>query len=111
MAILIPRVRSINVRLSKDEFLAIKRFCAASGARSISDLVRTTMHRLVTASKEIKGSDSSLEEYSTHVKNLEQRVAELAAELALLKNGNTRSATDGSSGGDKLCGDVQVPED
>ncbi|MGH9607871.1 MAG: hypothetical protein ACRD3N_19455 [Terracidiphilus sp.] len=111
MAILIPRVCSINVRLSKDEFQAIEQFCAASGARSISDLVRTTMHGLVTGTKGKKGSVSSFDEYSIHVKTLEQRVAALAAELDLLKNGNTRRIMDGIKESNKASGGVQAPED
>lgn len=88
MAVLIPRVRTINVRLSEDEFLAIERFCAASGARSISDLVRTAMHSLVMGESRKNSPASSLDEYSMHVKDLEQKVATLAAELALLKAGS-----------------------
>lgn len=111
MTILIPRIHSINVRLSKEEFQAIKRFCAASGARSISDLVRTTMHGLVTGTKKTKGSVSDLEEYSIHVKNLEKRVAALAAELALLKNGDPRDASDGTRECNNVTGDVEASED
>jgi uncharacterized small protein (DUF1192 family) len=111
MAILIPRVRSINVRLSEHEFKAIERFCAKSGARSISELVRTTMLGLVTGTKEKKPSASSLDEYSIHVKNLEQRVAALAAELALLKSGEAARTMDRSYESDKVPDGVEAPED
>ena len=111
MPILIPRVCSINVRLSKDEFQAIKRFCAASGARSVSELVRTTMHGLVNEAKGKKSSVSSFEEYSIHVKNLEQRVAALAAEFALLKAGNTPSTLNGTYESNQVSGGAEAPED
>ncbi|MGB6720457.1 MAG: hypothetical protein WBE72_06665 [Terracidiphilus sp.] len=111
MAILIPRVRSINVRLSEREFQAIERFCAKSGARSISELVRTTMHGLVTGTKEKKASASSLDEYSIHVKNLERRVAALAAELALLKAGDTPRTIDRTYESNKVSDGVEAPED
>jgi len=81
MAVLIPRIRTINVRLSEEEYLELERFCVASGARSISDLVRSTMHSLVISRNQDNSLASSVIEYSGHVKDLEQRVKELAAEL------------------------------
>jgi hypothetical protein len=81
MAVLIPRIRTINVRLSEEEYLELERFCVASGARSISDLVRSTMHGLVTSRNQDNSLASSVIEYSGHVKDLELRVKELAAEL------------------------------
>lgn len=85
MAVLIPRIRTINVRLSEEEYLELERFCAASGARSISDLVRNTMNNLVRAGHQENSLASSVNEYSTHVRDLELRVKELAAELASLR--------------------------
>jgi len=111
MAILIPRVRSINVRLSEHEFEAIEQFCAKSGARSISELVRTTMHGLVTGTSEKKALASSLDEYSIHMKNLERRVAALAAELALLKAGDAPRTIDRTYESNKVSDGVETPED
>jgi hypothetical protein len=87
MAVLIPRIRTINVRLSEEEYLELERFCIASGARSISDLVRGTMHSLVTGGNQNNSLALSVNEYSTHVKDLELTVKELAAELASLRAG------------------------
>jgi hypothetical protein len=87
MSVLIPRIRTINVRLSEEEYLELERFCVASGARSISDLVRNTMHSLVTSRNKDNSLASSVIEYSSHVKDLEQRVKELAAELASFRTG------------------------
>jgi len=111
MAVLIPRIRSINVRLSEHEFRAIERFCAKSGARSISELVRTTMHGLVTGANEKKPSASSLDEYSIHVKDLERKVAALAAELALLKAGDARRTIDRTNENYKVPYGAETPED
>jgi hypothetical protein len=87
MTVLIPRIRTINVRLSEEEYLELERFCVASGARSISDLVRSTMHSLVTSSHQENSLASSVIEYSAHVKDLELRVKELAAELESFRTG------------------------
>jgi hypothetical protein len=82
MSVLIPRIRTINVRLSEEEYFELERFCVASGARSISDLVRNTMNSLVSSRNQENSLASSVMEYSTHVRDLELRVKELAAELA-----------------------------
>ena len=87
MAVLIPRIRTINVRLSEEEYLELERFCVASGARSISDLVRNTMNSLVSNRNQDNSLASSVNEYSAHVKDLELRVSDLAAELESFRTG------------------------
>jgi hypothetical protein len=87
MVVLIPRIRTINVRLSEEEYLELEQFCVASGARSISDLVRSAMHSLVTNGNRDISLVSSVNEYSTHVRDLELRVTELAAEHASFRVG------------------------
>lgn len=101
MSVLIPRIRTINVRLSEEEYLALERFCAASGARSISDLVRGAMHRLVTGGNEESALASSVNQYSTHVRYLELKVEELAAQVASFNAGmrlRTAGVTDERAG-------------
>jgi hypothetical protein len=87
MSVLIPRIRTINVRLSEEEYLTLEQFCVASGARSISDLVRGAMHSLVTGGKQESSLASSVNLYSTHVRYLELKVEELAAQVASFKAG------------------------
>lgn len=88
MSVLIPRVRTINVRVSEEEYLELERFCVASGARSISDLVRNTMNSLITSRNQDSSLASSVIEYSAHVRDLELRVKELAAELESFRTGD-----------------------
>lgn len=87
MAVLIPRIRTINVRLSEEEYLELERFCIASGARSISDLVRSAMHNMVASGNQDNSLASGFNEYSAQVKDLEMRIKELAAELASFRVG------------------------
>jgi len=96
MAVLIPRIRTINVRLSEEEYLELERFCVASGARSISDLVRSTMHSVVTSGNRDSSLASSVNEYSAHVRDLELRVKELAAELASFRAAEQPESAEGS---------------
>jgi hypothetical protein len=87
MVVLIPRIRTINVRLSEDEYLSLERYCAASGARSISDLVRSTMNSVVTGGDQEKALALSVSGFDAHVKDLERRVEVLAAELESFRAG------------------------
>lgn len=87
MAVLIPRIRTINVRLSEAEYLALEQFCVASGARSLSDLVRETIHRLLLGASQENALISTLNEYSGQVKELQQKVERLSTEIVLLKGG------------------------
>ncbi len=96
----------INVRLSEEEYIELERFSVTSGARSISDLVRNTMHNLVKGGNEHILLASSVNEYSTHVMDLEQRVKELAVELASLRAGVKVQSADGPDG----KGDAAVPQ-
>ena len=74
--------------------MELERFCIASGARSISDLVRSTMHSVVTNGNQDNSLASSVNEYSTHVRDLELRVKELAAELASFRAGVGRQVVE-----------------
>jgi phage host-nuclease inhibitor protein Gam len=85
MAVLIPRIRTISVRLSNDEFAALERQCATSGARSISDFARDAICNVLRQGTEQRSLISSITEYSARVKQLEQEVERLAAQVALFK--------------------------
>lgn len=93
----------INVRLSEEEYLELERFCMASGARSISDLVRSTIHKVVTSANQESSLASSVIEYSTHVRDLEQRIKELAAELASFRAGTRLQSTDAPEAKDEIA--------
>jgi outer membrane murein-binding lipoprotein Lpp len=85
MAILIPRIRSINVRLSQAEYVELEQLCVAAGARSLSDLVRGTMHNLVTGASQNGVLALTINQHAAQVRELEQKVETLAAEIALLR--------------------------
>jgi hypothetical protein len=104
MSVLIPRIRTINVRLSEEEYLALERFCVASGARSISDLVRGAMDSLVTGGNQEHALASSINRYSTHVRYLELKVEELAAQVESFKAG---MLTNPARGIDKRSGTAE----
>lgn len=47
MSILIPKNRLVSFRLSQREYDELQALCTARRARSMSDLVRDTMHRMI----------------------------------------------------------------
>lgn len=85
MKILKPRSRSIGVRLSEEEFVALQRLSISTGARSVSDLARKAMQDFLERTEGKDGSAMNESEYTAQLRNLERRVGELAAQLAQFK--------------------------
>jgi hypothetical protein len=85
MPIFKPRSRSISVRLSEEEFATLQRLCVSTGARSVSDLARKAMQEILERTRPDGAPIEGTGEYYTQIRNLELKVAELAAELALFK--------------------------
>ncbi|HEV2132756.1 MAG TPA: hypothetical protein VGR47_00700 [Terracidiphilus sp.] len=85
MSVLIPRVRTIGVRLSEDEYLSLEKFCVESGARSISDLARNAIWSFLNQANQESALASALTENVAQVKGLEEKIARLSEEIALLK--------------------------
>lgn len=110
MAVLIPRLRTLGVRLSEDEYLSLEKFCVESGARSISDLARTAIAAFLMHAHQEHGLASIVNQHAVQVKDLEQRIERLTSEIALLKanagerdgDQDAEAADDGSSEAESL---------
>lgn len=85
MRVLKPRSRIISIRISEEEFSDLRRICAATGARSLSDLARAAMHGLLERSGREIGRDAARDEVYAQMKDLEQKVERLSAEIASVK--------------------------
>jgi len=48
MSVLKRRSRMISFRVSEDEYVGLKNLCVNEGARSVSDMARDAVHRLIT---------------------------------------------------------------
>ena len=48
MSVLKRRSRMISFRVSEDEYAGLKNLCVTGGARSVSDMARDAVHRLIT---------------------------------------------------------------
>jgi hypothetical protein len=106
MTVLIPRARSISVRLSLEEFSALERFCVASGARSISDLARSAICGLLNHANEEKALISTVREHSALVKDMENKIDQLTAEIGLLKAEKRSKAINMTEGGRKTPDEI-----
>jgi phage shock protein A len=106
MTVLRPRARSISVRLSLEEFSALERFCVASGARSISELARNAICSLLNHANQENALTSTVREHSTLVRNMEDKINQLTAEIGLLKAKKRSRAINMTEGGQKISGEI-----
>jgi len=83
------RSRMISVRLSEEEYAALRHVCLLTGARSVSDLTRDAM-RSVLKRTHPDGSTGNLEEVLAGMKDLEKKVERLEAQIMHSKVGEIR---------------------
>lgn len=86
MTVLRPRSRTISIRLSEEEFSALRQICLTSGARSVSDLARDAMHDLLKSGSKENTMALTRDDHSVHMKELELKVEKLFAEIAMFKS-------------------------
>ena len=82
MTVLKPRSRMISVRLSEEEYSALRLLCSATGARSVSDLTRDAMRALVNGAAREHPLGNYVDEFRAQIHNLDQKIEELAARIA-----------------------------
>ena len=80
MAVLKPRERLVYFRVSEDEFRQFVSVCEQAGARSLSDLARSAVQRLI-ADGNRQREDENL---ADKVLRLERLIAEVTQQLHLL---------------------------
>ena len=89
MTVLKPRTRMISVRLSEEEYSALRRLCSVTGARSVSDLTRDAMRVLLNGANRVDVFGSHMDEFRAQMKSLDKKIEQLVAEITTLKgNGN-----------------------
>ena len=80
MTLFNKRSKMVSIRLSDEEFRRLREMCETTGARSISDLAREAMHRLVDMPKNGHGPvEMRLELLDQKVTNLQARLDKLSA--------------------------------
>lgn len=98
MAVLKPRERLVYFRVSEDEFHQFVSVCEREGARSVSDLARNAVQRLI-AEHHREREDREL---TPKVDKLEKLVTELTGQVqmltALLRGQHSLKSACGSAG-------------
>lgn len=80
-----PRSRTISVRLSEEEFLALRRVCLLTGARSVSELTREAMRPVLNDVNRDDPFGQRLNEFRSYMKSLEKKVEQLEAKITTFK--------------------------
>ncbi len=82
MTVLKPRSRKVSVRLSEEEYVALRRICFLTSARSVSDVTREAMRAVM---KDVNRDDQlgrHLDEFRAGMRILERKVEQLEAKIA-----------------------------
>ena len=87
MTVFKPRTRMISVRLSEEEYVALRRLCSLTGARSVSDLTRDSMRVLLNGPNSEDGWGFHAAEFREEIRNLNKKIEELAAQITGSKVG------------------------
>jgi len=86
MSVMKPRSRMISVRLSEEEYAALRDLCSLTGARSVSDLTRDAMRTVLRSAKREDPFVGSLEEFRMGIRNLEKKVEQLEAKITTIRD-------------------------
>jgi len=90
MTVLKPRSRKVSVRLSEEEYFALRRLCSLTSARSVSDVTREAVRAVV---KDVNRDDHlgrHLDEFRAGMKSLERKVEQLEAKIATFEDENAQ---------------------
>jgi hypothetical protein len=71
----------ISVRLSEEEYAALRHLCSLTGARSVSDLTRDAMRAVLKRVNRDDSPGDNFEEFRAGMKNLEKKVERLEARI------------------------------
>lgn len=97
MAVLKPRERLVYFRITEDEFHQFASVCEQEGARSISDLARSAVQRLITECNRAHEAEG----LAPKMESLEKMIAEVTAQLQMLAALRAQGVVqgDGANGG------------
>jgi hypothetical protein len=80
----------ISVRLSEEEYSALRRLCSMTGARSVSDLTRDSMRVLLNGANREDVFGIHMDEFRSEIRSLNKKIEQLAADIAISKTDSTR---------------------
>lgn len=82
MNVLKRRSRMVSFRLSEEEYESLREICLTAGARSLSDIARDAVHRLIgNGGEQKKDIESQLRLLNERIDVIDQEVRRLAGRL------------------------------
>jgi Arc/MetJ-type ribon-helix-helix transcriptional regulator len=82
MTVFKTRSRMVSVRLSEDEYVALRELCSTTGARSVSDLTRDAMRAFLAGSAKDEALQIRFNEFSDRMNHLGRRIDALMERFA-----------------------------
>ncbi len=82
MTVFKARSRMVSVRLSEDEYIALRELCFTSGARSVSDLTRDAMRAFLSGATREETLRTRLNEFCDQMNHLGRRIDALTERIA-----------------------------
>ncbi len=90
MTVLKPRSRKVSIRLSEEEYVALRQVCTLTSARSVSDLTREAVRQVVKDVSWEGQLGRHLDEFRAGMKSLEKKVEQLEAKITTFKADGTQ---------------------
>lgn len=106
MAVLKPRERLVYFRVSEDEFRQFISVCEQAGARSVSDLARSAVQRLIADGNRQRED----EELTNKMFRLERLIAQVTEQLQLLSGRGYGGVMDEFATTAPGCASINSPE-
>lgn len=106
MAVLKPRERLVYFRVSEDEFRQFVSVCEQAGARSLSDLARNAVQRLIADGQQQRETH----ELEEKIVVLERLIAAVTEQLHLLCGQRGRSAPPSANAPEQLFWDTATAD-
>jgi Arc/MetJ-type ribon-helix-helix transcriptional regulator len=72
----------VSVRLSEDEYIALRELCSTTGARSVSDLTRDAMRAFLNGTTREELLRTRMNEFCDQMNHLGRRIDELVERIA-----------------------------
>jgi hypothetical protein len=79
------RTRTITIRLSEEEHLALCQLCLTSGARSVSDLMREAMHMVLRGANRDGFLGIYWDDFRSQIRDLDKKIEQLAVDFSSFK--------------------------
>jgi hypothetical protein len=85
-----PKSRTISVRVSEEEYSALRGLCARTGARSVSALTRDAMRTLMDGVNRDEALGCHMNDFRAHIRKLNKNIERLSHSITTLKADSSR---------------------